>query len=82
MDALTLDGITKKEFIFNLFNELNHKLAKFPGLDDILYKVELVQQNAVKQIDHLPSDMNLKEKLIDDLYQLFKEFQNKLNLKP
>jgi len=81
MDALTLDGITKKELIFNLFDELNHNLANFPGLDDILYKVELVQQKAVNQIDHLPSDMKLKEKLIDDLYHLFKEFQNKLNLK-
>ncbi len=81
MDALTLDGLTKKEIIFNLFDELNHNLGNFPGLDDTLDKVKSLQKSAANQIDLLRSDAKLREKLIDELYQIFKEFQNKLNLK-
>lgn len=81
MDALTLDGLTKKEIIFNLFDELNHNLDNFPGLDDTLDKVKSVQKSAANQIDLLRSDAKLREKLINELYQIFKEFQNKLNLK-
>lgn len=81
MDALTLDGLTKKEIIFNLFDELNHNLGNFPGLDDTLDKVKSVQKSAANQIDLLRSDAKLREKLINELYQIFKEFQNKLNLK-
>ena len=40
MDALTLDGLTKKDLIFDLFDELNHNLGKFPGLDDVLFKLK------------------------------------------
>ncbi|MFX1500780.1 MAG: hypothetical protein ACFFDH_07435, partial [Promethearchaeota archaeon] len=36
MDALTLEGLRKKDLILKLFNELNHHLGNFPGLDDIL----------------------------------------------
>jgi hypothetical protein len=81
MDALTLEGVTKKELIFNLFDELTSNLGNFPGLDALLDKVKSINKEAKKQIDELTSDNKLREKLIDDLYQIFKEFQNKLNLK-
>ncbi|MFX1503969.1 MAG: hypothetical protein ACFFDH_23605 [Promethearchaeota archaeon] len=82
MDALTLEGLTKKELIINLFDELNLNLTKFPGLDDVLFKVKAVQKNMLIHLKSLTSDTKLKEKMIDDLYQVFKEFQNKLKLKP
>lgn len=82
MDALTLDGLVKKDLIFNLFNELCQNLGNFPGLDDILFKIKSIKKNAVIHFDKLISDAKLKEELIDDLYQVFKEFQNKLHLKP
>lgn len=82
MDALTLDGLAKEDLIFNLFNELNQNLGKFPGLDDILLRVKLINEKVVNHFDKLISDIKLKEQLIDDLYQVFKEFQNKLHLKP
>ncbi|MFW9999421.1 MAG: hypothetical protein ACFE9Q_14030 [Candidatus Hodarchaeota archaeon] len=81
MDALTLEGLIKKDLIFNLFDELIHNLSKFPGLDNLLEKVRLIQKNIINQIDELTSNTKLKEKLIDDLYQIFKEFQHRLNLK-
>lgn len=82
MDALTLEGLKKNEIILNLFDELSFDLSKFPGFDDVLFKVESLQKKALRNVDRLFSDANFKEKLIDDLYQIFKEFQNKLNLKP
>ncbi len=82
MDALTLDGLTKNDLIFNLFEELTYNLGKFPGLDDILSRVKSVQTNALNHDDQIFSNTNLREKLIEDLYQIFKEFQNKLSLKP
>jgi hypothetical protein len=80
MDALTLEGLKKNDLILNLFDELNQNLHKFPGLDDILSKVKLVQKYALNHIDRLFSDEKLKQKLIDDLYQIFKEFQSKISL--
>ncbi|MCK4381157.1 MAG: hypothetical protein KAW51_08480 [Candidatus Lokiarchaeota archaeon] len=81
MDALTLDGLVKNDLIFNLFNELNQNLGNFPGLDDILFKIKSIKKIAVNHFDKLISDAKFKEQLIDDLYQVFKEFQNKLHLK-
>ena len=78
MDALTLDGLKKTDLIFNLFDDLNHNLSRFPGLDDILYKAKLIQKDVLNHIDKFMFDPKLKEKLIDDLYQIFKEFQKKL----
>ncbi len=80
MDALTLDGLVKKDLIFNLFNELNQNLGNFPGLDDILFKIKSIKKITVNHFDKLSSDAKFKDKLIDDLYQVFKEFQNKLHL--
>ncbi|UCC20761.1 MAG: hypothetical protein JSV62_05620 [Promethearchaeota archaeon] len=81
MDALTLDGLGKKDIIFNLFDELNHNLSKFPGLNEVLFKVKELQKNSINQLDLIMSDAKLKDKLIDKLYEIFREFQNKLNLK-
>ncbi len=80
MDALTLEGLTKNDLIFNLFEELTYNLGKFPGLDDLLSRVKSVQTNAQNQDDQISSNAQLREKLIEDLYQIFKEFQNKLSL--
>jgi hypothetical protein len=79
MDALTLDGLTKDDLIFNLFKELIYNLGKFPGIDDILSRVKSVQTIALNQDDQIFSNAKLKERLIEDLYQIFKEFQNKLS---
>jgi len=81
MDALTLESLTKKELIFNLFDELNSNLGNFPGLDDLLDKVKSLHKYTTNHIDRIESDDKLRENLIDELYQIFKEFQNKLNLK-
>jgi len=81
MDALTLEGFTKQELIFNLFDELNYNLSNFPGLGDILIRVKTLHKNVLNNIDRLRDNVKFKEKLIDDLYRIFKEFQKKIKLK-
>ncbi|MFW9990268.1 MAG: hypothetical protein ACFFC3_16630 [Candidatus Odinarchaeota archaeon] len=81
MDALTLDGLRKKELILRLFEELNQSLNNFPGLDDILSESKLIEKKIQNNFDILNSNTTLKNEIIDDLYRLFKEFQNRLNLK-
>ncbi|MFX0006105.1 MAG: hypothetical protein ACFFA7_02710 [Promethearchaeota archaeon] len=80
MDALTLEGLSNNNLIINLFEELTDNLSKFPGLDDILIRVESVQTKTLNHTNQLYSDLQLKEKLIEDLYQIFKDFQNKLRV--
>ncbi|MFX0140109.1 MAG: hypothetical protein ACFFDN_41085 [Candidatus Hodarchaeota archaeon] len=81
MDALTLEGFTKQELIFSLFDELNQNLSNFPGLGEILSKVKTLHKNVLNNIDKLRDNAKFKEKLIDDLYRIFKEFQKKIKLK-
>ena len=81
MDALTLDGLRKKDLIFKLFDDLHQNLANFPGFDDILSESKLIQNNIQNRFDELSSKTTLKDELIEDLYLLFKEFQNRLHLK-
>ena len=80
MDALTLENLSNNNLIKNLFEELIDNLSKFPGLDDILIRVESVQTRTLNRINQLYSDLQFKEKLIEDLYQIFKDFQNKLRV--
>lgn len=80
MDALTLEGLSNNNLITNLFEELTDNLSKFPGLDDILIRVESIQTKTLTHTNQLYSDLQLKEKLIEDLYQIFKDFQNKLRV--
>ncbi|MFX1453694.1 MAG: hypothetical protein ACFFCM_22885 [Promethearchaeota archaeon] len=80
IDALTLNGLTKTDIIFTFFDDLLFNLSKFPGLDDLLIKVKDIQKLAKIHIDDLPSNAKIKEDLIDNLYYLFKEFQEKLKV--
>jgi hypothetical protein len=82
MDALTLEGLTKNDIIFNLFNELTINLSKFPGADEYLVKVKEIERLAKNNVDELASNAKIKEDLINNLYHLFKEFQDKLRVKP
>ncbi len=82
MDALTLNNLKKHDFIINLFEDLTNNLSNFPGVRDILLKIEAIQQNVLNNIDKTLNDAELREKLIDEIYLIFKEFQTKLDLNP
>lgn len=80
MDALTLNNIQKEDFLISLFEELNNGLSSFPGLEDLLFKVETTQRKVLHNIDKIIHNRDFRKQIIDDLYSNFKEFQTKLDL--
>lgn len=82
MDALTLNELEKYDFIISLFDELINGLRKFPGVEDLLLKVESTKRIVLNNIEKLNYDTKFREKIIDQLYLTFKEFQTKLNVSP
>lgn len=81
MDALKLEGLRSSELIIKLFKDLKTSLDKFPGVDEILLKIEEINNHTLKNTDLLLENELYREKLVDHLYDIFNEFQNKLNLK-
>lgn len=82
MDALTLNDLKNQDFIFRLFDELNNGLSNFPGVEDLVIKIEDIQRRTSNNRDKLLYETKLREKVVDELYMIFKEFQTKLDLNP
>ncbi len=82
MDALTLNDLKNQDFIFRLFDELNNGLSNFPGVEDLVIKFEDIQRRVSNNRDKLLYETKLREKVVDELYMIFKEFQTKLDLNP
>ncbi|MHA1488289.1 MAG: hypothetical protein ACTSRI_01385 [Promethearchaeota archaeon] len=78
MDALKLEGLRGDDIVAKLFKELKKNLDKFPGLKDIKIRIKKINEQILNNANIL---VNSKEILVDELYQVFKEFQNKINLK-
>ena len=81
MDALKLKGFQEIELVDNLFKELSDNLKKFPGMDDLREKVKIVHNNTSEKAHFIDKDNRIIEEIVDEMYQIFKDFQNKLNLK-
>ncbi len=80
MDALTLKDIQKEDFLISLFDELINGLSSFPGLEDLLFKVETTQRKVLHDTDKIRHNNDFRKQICDDLYSNFKEFQGKLDL--
>jgi len=81
MDALKLEGLRNSDLIMKLFKELKFFLNTFPGIDDITLKIEEIKNHASENTDLLIENREYREKLVDHIYKVFNEFQNKINLK-
>jgi hypothetical protein len=81
MDALKLEGLKNIEFIIKLFNNLKRYLNKFPGLEEIQLKIEKIHDHTLENTNILIENKIYREKVVDHLYNIFNEFQDKLNLK-
>jgi len=79
MDALKLE-FKNRELISELFDELIIHLQKFPGLDLLVSKVKNIFNKIEKNLNIL-GNTKLREKIGNDLYLIFQEFQKKLDLK-
>lgn len=79
MSALKLEGLMNRNFILKLFKELIENLKKFPGLDDILFKIYKINNNILNNTTKFIENTSFREKVVDQLYKVFFEFQEKLN---
>ncbi len=82
MDALKLEGITSSDLVLKLFKELKKSIKKFPGIDTIQLEVNEIYNRAMKNQQNLIKNKRFRDIIVDKLYQIFKEFQHKLNLNP
>jgi hypothetical protein len=80
MDALELEAIKDRNLIIKLFKELKNALQRFPGLELIQSKIEIIYNDILNNFNKLASNQNFKESIGDDLYNVYKEFQRMLNL--
>lgn len=82
MDALKLEE-QSHYLIIKLMKELKANIKKFdfPGLEDIQLKIKKIYKKASKNKTKLVSDSQFREKIVDRLYSVLKEFQQKLNVK-
>ncbi|MFX1278393.1 MAG: hypothetical protein ACFFA3_03195 [Promethearchaeota archaeon] len=80
MDILKLKGFHEIELVDKLFNDLNLSLEKFPGIDDLREKVKKIYKRASSQYKVEENGNRFIEEIVDEIYQAFQEFQNKLNL--
>ncbi len=81
MDVLKLKGFQEIELVDNLFIDLNKSLKKFPGMDNLLTKVKRIHKRTLTKSHNIDKAKRLIEEIVDEIYQIFIEFQNKLNLK-
>jgi len=81
MDALKLKGFQEIELIENIFVDLKKSLKKFPGMDNLLTQVNTIHERVLTKSHDIDNAKTLIEEIVDEIYQIFKEFQTKLNLK-
>ena len=81
MDALKLKGLHDGELIDTLFRELIKNMKRFPGMDDLRLKIKSVYKYALSKPKREYSGKSSSEEIVDEIYQIFKEFQSKLTLK-
>jgi hypothetical protein len=80
MDALKLEDLHSKDLIFKLFHDLKTHINKFPDLEQIKSKINTIYEQVLKHSDYLSKNTKYREMIGDKLYQIFKEFQEKLKL--
>ena len=81
MDAIKLREFKEIELINNLFEDLKKNVEKFPGMEEIHTNIDKINKRILHNSTTLFENTRFSERIVDDLYQVFKEFQNKLNLK-
>lgn len=82
MDALKLEGLRSSDLMLKLFKELKKNIKKFPGLDGIQLEINEIYNHVIKNPQNLIENKRFRDIIVDKLYRIFKEFQQKLNLNP
>jgi len=80
MDALKLVTFDNKEIIFDLFKNLKKNFDRFPGLELSKVKLTKIYEEYLKNGEKNVNNQKYRDSIADDLYVVFKEFKEKLNL--
>lgn len=81
MDILKLGSFNDTSLLRDIFEELIGNVNKFPGLEYIKVKISRLKENLFKDKEKIVNDAIYREDVGKELYLLFKEFHDKLNLK-
>ncbi|MHA2181993.1 MAG: hypothetical protein ACXAAH_11265 [Promethearchaeota archaeon] len=81
MDALKLKGLQERELVDSLFTELIKNMKNFPGLNNLRKKIKRIYESVLSTSIYGETSPKSSEEIGDKIYQVFKEFQVKLNLK-
>lgn len=81
LDALKLNALDNKTITIRLFEDVKENLMKFPGLEIIQAKFESVYKNVLYNYSSFTKDNKFRSSIEDDIYKLYQEFQEKLNLR-
>jgi len=80
MDALKLETFDNNEIIFDLFKNLKKNFDRFPGLELGKVKLTKIYEEFLKNGEKIVKNQKHRDSIADDLYAVFKEFKEKLNL--
>ena len=80
MDALKLETFDNNEIIFDLFKNLKKNFDRFPGLELGKIKLKKIYEEFLKNGEKNINNQKYRNSVADDLYIVFKEFKEKLNL--
>jgi len=80
MDALKLETFDNNEILFDLFKNLKKNFDRFPGLELSKVKLTKIYEEFLKNGEKNVTNQKYRDSIADDLYVVFKEFKEKLNL--
>lgn len=80
MDALKLESFDNNEIIFDLIKDLKKNFDRFPGLELSKIKLSKIYQEFLKNGEEIVSHKKFRDSVADELYVVFKDFKEKLNL--
>ncbi len=80
MDALKLETFNNYEIIFDLIKDLKKNFDRFPGLELSKIKLAKIYQEFLRNGEKIVTHQKHRNSVSDDLYVVFNEFKEKLNL--
>lgn len=80
MDALKLGDIASGKLLKKLFSDLLTSLYKFPGLENVANSIENLSKQISGLEDNEIQNNHEQDALAEEIYSVFNEFKNKLNL--
>ncbi len=80
LDVMKLEFFEDIELLDKLFDELIVNIRKFPGLEKLEVQINKMHNYLLNNKNKFMKNKNFRSLIEDDLYKIYKEFQNKLNI--